>query len=72
VGRRATTSKSLASALYLFFYYLGSSVVGSASGVMWGRSGWPGVVTVLGAALLLALLVALKLRSLAPLAPAER
>ena len=72
VGRRATTNKSLASALYLFFYYLGSSVIGSATGIMWGRAAWPGVVTVLGAALLLALMVALKLRNLAPLAPAER
>jgi YNFM family putative membrane transporter len=72
VGRRATSNKALASALYLFFYYLGSSVVGSATGVMWGRAAWPGVVMVLGAALALALLVALRLRGLAPLAPAER
>lgn len=72
VGRRATTNKSLASALYLFFYYLGSSVVGSATGVMWGRDGWPGVVMVLGAALALAMLVALRLRRLAPLGAAER
>ena len=71
VGRRATSNKALASALYLFFYYLGSSVVGSATGIMWGRGGWPGVVMVLGAALVLALMVALKLRNLAPLAPAE-
>ena len=45
VGRRALTNKALASALYLFFYYLGSSVVGSATGIMWERSGWPGVST---------------------------
>ena len=72
VGRRASSNKALASALYLFFYYLGSSVVGSATGVMWGRGGWPGVVLVLGCALMLAMLVALRLRSLPPLAPAER
>jgi YNFM family putative membrane transporter len=72
VGRRATTSKALASALYLFFYYLGSSVIGSATGVMWGRDGWPGVVGVLGLALALAMLVALRLRRLAPLGAAER
>ncbi|MEO5933735.1 MAG: MFS transporter [Duganella sp.] len=71
VGRRATTGKALASALYLFFYYLGSSVIGSATGVMWGRDGWPGVVMVLGLALSLAMLVALRLRRLAPLGQAE-
>jgi YNFM family putative membrane transporter len=68
VGRRATTSKALASALYLFFYYMGSSVIGSATGVMWGQAGWPGVVAVLGGALTLALLIALRLRKLAPVA----
>jgi YNFM family putative membrane transporter len=67
VGRRATAGKALASALYLFFYYLGSSVVGSATGVMWGRAGWPGVVAVIGCALALAMLVAWRLRRLAPL-----
>ncbi|SEN53234.1 MFS transporter, YNFM family, putative membrane transport protein [Duganella sp. CF517] len=72
VGRRATSSKALASALYLFFYYLGSSVIGSATGVMWGRDGWPGVVMVLGLALALAMLVALRLRRLAPLGAAEK
>lgn len=72
VGRRALTNKALASALYLFFYYLGSSVIGSATGVMWGKGAWPGVVMVLGVALSLAMLVALRLRSLAPLGQAEK
>jgi YNFM family putative membrane transporter len=72
VGRRATSNKALASALYLFFYYLGSSVVGSATGIMWGRAAWPGVVAVLSCSLLLALVVALRLRTLAPLGQAER
>ena len=72
VGRRALSNKALASALYLFFYYMGSSVVGSATGILWGRDQWPGVVMVLGASLALALLVAWRLRRLAPLALAER
>jgi YNFM family putative membrane transporter len=71
VGRRATSNKALASALYLFFYYLGSSVIGSATGIMWGHAAWPGVVAVLACALVLALLVALRLRKLAPLGQAE-
>ncbi|MYM37148.1 MFS transporter [Duganella sp. FT50W] len=66
VGRRATSNKALASALYLFFYYLGSSVIGSASGMLWEHAAWPGVVAVLAFALVLALLVALRLRKLAP------
>ncbi|HJU99421.1 MAG TPA: MFS transporter [Burkholderiaceae bacterium] len=70
VGRRAAAPRALASALYLFFYYLGSSVVGSATGMVWARGGWPGVVAVLGAALGVALLIALRLRQLTPLAPA--
>ncbi|MGV7208878.1 MFS transporter [Oxalobacteraceae bacterium A2-2] len=71
VGRRATQSKALASALYLFFYYMGSSVIGSATGVMWGRGGWQGVAEVLGLSLVLALLIAVRLRSLQPLGQAE-
>jgi YNFM family putative membrane transporter len=34
VGRRARPPQALASALYLFFYYLGSSVVGWLAGVL--------------------------------------
>lgn len=67
VGRRARAPAALASALYLSFYYLGSSLVGSFSGVMWRSQGWSGVVAVLAACLALSLLVALRLRKLAPL-----
>ena len=69
VGRRARTPQALASALYLFFYYLGSSAVGWLTGVAWEHGRWPGVVTLLGGTLGLALLIAVKLRTLAPLAP---
>ena len=70
VGRRARAPQALASALYLFFYYLGSSAVGWFAGVAWEHGRWAGVVTVLGAALGLGLLIALKLRTLVPLEPA--
>jgi YNFM family putative membrane transporter len=43
VGLRATHAKAQAAALYLFFYYLGSSVVGSTGGLFWDRWRWPGV-----------------------------
>jgi YNFM family putative membrane transporter len=70
VGRRARAPQALASALYLFFYYLGSSVVGSFCGVMWSRYGWPGVVALLALILGVSMAIALRLRSLAPLEPA--
>lgn len=68
VARRATAPKALASAIYLFFYYLGSSLIGSFTGIMWASHGWHGVVAVLGAILSAGLLITLKLRKLEPLA----
>jgi MFS transporter, YNFM family, putative membrane transport protein len=70
VGLRARGAQALASALYLFFYYLGSSLIGSMAGLGWSRGGWPTVVAVLAAILGGALLIALRLRGLAPLPPA--
>ncbi len=67
VGRRALKARGLASALYLTAYYLGSSLVGSATGPVWTHHGWSGMVGVLGAILALSLLAGLKLRRLAPL-----
>jgi YNFM family putative membrane transporter len=69
VGRRARAPQALATAIYLFFYYLGSSVVGWFAGVAWAHAGWPGVVSMLGATLIVAMLISLRLRGLAPLEP---
>lgn len=71
VGRRAQPPQALASGIYLFFYYLGSSVVGWATGYVWEHWAWPGVVAMLGGVLLLALGIALRLRGLAPVAVAK-
>jgi YNFM family putative membrane transporter len=68
VGRRARAPKALASALYLFFYYLGSSVIGWLCGYLWSHGGWPGVVALLGSLLCVGLLIALRLRKLIPIA----
>ena len=68
VGRRARPPQALASGIYLFCYYLGSSVVGWFTGYVWEHWGWPGVVGVLGALLGVAMLIALRLRRLAPAA----
>lgn len=67
VGRRARSPQALASSLYLFFYYVGSSALGSGCGLLWSHAGWPGVVALLALVLALAVAVALHLRSLAPL-----
>jgi YNFM family putative membrane transporter len=70
VGRRAQAPQALASAIYLFFYYLGSSVLGPVCGMVWSNAGWPGVVILLGGTLGIGFLIALRLRGLAPLTPA--
>jgi MFS transporter, YNFM family, putative membrane transport protein len=45
--RRAGVAKGQASALYLFFYYVGASFAGPLGGAGWQTSGWPGVVRTL-------------------------
>lgn len=70
VARRANAPKALASAIYLFFYYLGSSLIGSLTGLMWAGYGWHGVVFALGTILSLALIITLRLRKVLPLATA--
>ncbi|HWT68711.1 MAG TPA: MFS transporter [Pseudomonas sp.] len=67
IGRRATKAKGQASSLYLFSYYAGSSVAGTAGGVFWHVGGWNGIGLFIGALLLVALGVALKLAKLPPL-----
>ena len=68
IGRRATKAKGQASSLYLFSYYAGSSIAGTAGGVFWHLAGWNGIGLFIGALLLVALLAALKLAKLQPLA----
>ena len=67
VGRRALGRRGPAAALYLFFYYAGSSVLGSLGGVAWTHSGWPGVAWFCGGLGGVALVVALLLRAVPPL-----
>jgi YNFM family putative membrane transporter len=69
IGRRATKAKGQASSLYLFSYYAGSSVAGTLGGVAWHYGGWNGVGLFIGTLLALALLVAIRLAKLQPLAP---
>lgn len=62
VGRRAQSARGQASSLYLFSYYLGSSLAGTAGGLFWHDYAWNGVGLFITALLLAALLVALHLR----------
>nr|WP_025130306.1 MFS transporter [Pseudomonas sp. PH1b] len=67
IGRRATKAKGQASSLYLFSYYAGSSIAGTAGGVFWHLAGWNGIGLFIGALLVGALLIAMKLAKLPPL-----
>jgi YNFM family putative membrane transporter len=67
VGRRATTGRAQASALYLLAYYAGSSLGGWAGGLAYERAAWQGVVGYVGALLVVALGLALLLRRTPPL-----
>jgi len=62
VGRLAHHARAQASSLYLFCYYLGSSLVGTLGGVVWVRWGWNGVAALLGAQIAAALLIVRRLR----------
>jgi YNFM family putative membrane transporter len=67
VSRRGGAARAQAAAFYLFFLYVGSSVLGSAGGIAWSRAGWPGVALFTGALVMAALLIALRLIAVKPL-----
>ena len=58
VSRRARVAKGQASALYLFSFYLGSTLIAPTVGLLWPRYAWPGVTAATAALLALALLIA--------------
>ena len=66
VGLRAESGKAQASALYLFFYYAGSSLAGSIGGWVFTLGAWPGEAAFVGALSALALFIALKLARVSP------
>lgn len=69
VGPLAGATKGHAASLYLLFYYLGSSAVGSIAGWFWQHGGWGAVVALTAALALLGLGLAWKGRGFA--APAS-
>ncbi|WP_313001991.1 MFS transporter [Brevundimonas sp.] len=66
VGRRARGAKGHAAALYLLFYYLGSSLVGSVGGWFWQHANWAGVASLAGLLSLIGMLLSQALSSQAP------
>ncbi|WP_437611611.1 MFS transporter [Erwinia sp. V71] len=62
IGPRARRAKGQASSLYLFCYYVGSSVAGTLGGVFWHNFGWAGVTCFIASMLVLALLVGWRLQ----------
>ncbi|WP_375392934.1 MFS transporter [uncultured Sphingomonas sp.] len=71
VGRRAQAARGEGAAWYLFAYYAGSSLLGSAGGIAWARAAWPGVVAFGTVLALLALAGAALLARVPPVAAAD-
>lgn len=67
VGRRAGAAKAQAASVYLFCYYMGSSIAGASGGLFYASHGWNGVALFVGALVLAGLLIALRLFRLPPL-----
>jgi YNFM family putative membrane transporter len=67
VGRRAGAAKAQAASVYLFSYYMGSSIAGASGGLFYASHGWTGVALFVGALVLAGLLIALRLIRLPPL-----
>lgn len=57
VGQLAPRYRAQASSLYLVFYYTGSSIMGVVGGVFWSADGWKGVISMISALLVVALVV---------------
>ncbi|POP47151.1 MFS transporter [Superficieibacter electus] len=56
IGPRARRARGPASSLYLFSYYVGSSIAGTLGGVFWHRFGWNGVGSFIALMLIIALI----------------
>lgn len=70
VGMRARHAKAQASSLYLFFYYMGASVVGTTGGVFMNWWGWNGVTGLSIGLALIGLFLSWRLSRIAPARPA--
>ncbi len=55
--------RAVGSSLYLFCYYMGSSLLGSSSGIIWQHWGWGGIIVFIALILSAGLILALRLRT---------
>jgi YNFM family putative membrane transporter len=67
VGRRARSAKAQANSMYLFAYYMGSSVAGAVGGLFYSAHAWAGVAGFVAALFGLGLALAWRLYHLVPL-----
>lgn len=56
--------RAVGSALYLFCYYLGSSILGSSSGLIWEAFGWQGLTLFISMILMCGVAIAWKLKKM--------
>lgn len=56
--------RAVGSSLYLFCYYLGSSILGSSSGLVWEMFGWVGLTSFIAVILMIGLFLAIQLNKL--------
>ncbi|OQY17974.1 MAG: hypothetical protein B6I36_08020 [Desulfobacteraceae bacterium 4572_35.1] len=61
VGMQTKSARAQASSLYLFFYYMGSSLSGTGGGLFWSNWGWIGIVLLILILLVCAAMVILHL-----------
>ena len=64
VSVQALRYKAVGSSLYLFSYYLGSSILGSLSGIVWEYAQWNGLLIFMSILVLFGVFISLKLRKL--------
>jgi MFS transporter, YNFM family, putative membrane transport protein len=65
VSHRAGADRATAASFYLFFYYMGSSILGSVGGLAWAGAGWPGIVAYTALLVLAGLGLSIHLRRVA-------
>lgn len=64
IGKLATHDRAQASSLYLFFYYVGSSIGGTSGGTFWSAYGWAGVIGMICCFLIIGVLLSLGVNSM--------
>lgn len=64
VSKLATHDIAQASSLYLFAYYMGSSIGGSAGGLFWSHFGWAGVAGFTAVLVVVSAFLALQVKKL--------